>query len=176
MPARLFPLALALLLLRSLPAAATTILPASFGEMAAASRAIVHGRVVDVRSQMTNDRRSIHSLVRVAIIDALKGPSTAEIVFRVPTGQVGRYRRVMVGAPEFVEGDEVVLFLTGSAPAVPMPFGLSQGVYRVSRSTGGTIVTPLMPGPGRAVRGDPARRPLSIDAFTRQVRAALQQP
>jgi hypothetical protein len=174
--ARLFPIALALLLLRSLPAAATTIVPAAFAEMVAASQAIVHGRVVDVRSQMTNGRRSIHSLVRVAIIDAMKGPSAAEIVFRVPTGRIGRYRRVMVGAPEFAEGDEVVLFLTGSAPAVPVPFGLSQGVYRVNRSTGGALVTPLVPATGRSVRGDPARRPLSIDAFTRHVRTALQQP
>ena len=39
----------------------------------------------------------------------------------------------MVGAPQVRRGDEVVLFLKGSAPAVPMPFGLTQGVYRVSR-------------------------------------------
>jgi hypothetical protein len=42
--------------------------------------------------------------------------------FRVPGGQVGRYRRVLIGAPEFSEGEEVVLFLKGRAPGVPFPF------------------------------------------------------
>jgi hypothetical protein len=176
MPARLFLVALILLLLRSLPAVATTIVPATFGEMVTASHTIVHGTVVGVRSQMTTDRRSLHSLVTVAVVDAIKGSAAAQIVFRVPTGQVGRYRRVMAGAPEFAEGDEVVLFLAGRAPAMPSPFGLSQGVYRVNRGNGQAIVTPLVRSADRAVRGDPARRPLSIDAFTRQIRAAAQQP
>ncbi len=49
----------------------------------------------------------------------------------------------MVGAPQCARGDEVVLFLKGSAPAVPMPFGLTQGVYRVNRDAAGrAMVTP----------------------------------
>ena len=49
----------------------------------------------------------------------------------------------MVGAPQFARGDEVVLFLKGSAPAVPMPYGLTQGVYRVNRDASGrAMVTP----------------------------------
>ncbi|MNC86826.1 hypothetical protein D3C83_25090 [compost metagenome] len=97
------------------------------------------------------------------------------MVFRVPGGQIGRYRRVMVGAPEFRAGDEVVMFLDGRPPVVPTPFGLSQGVYRVRRSGGSAVVTPApVLGGGRIVRGDPARRPLSVDAFARQVRAVAQ--
>ena len=83
----------------------------------------------------------------------------------------------MVGAPEFTSGDEVVLFLSGRAPAVPMPYGLNQGVYRVARDRGQTMVMPLVTEQaGRIVRGDPARRPLAIDAFARQVRALVGQP
>jgi hypothetical protein len=90
---------------------------------------------------------------------------------------MGRYRRVTVGAPQFAEGDEVVLFLSGRAPALPMPFGLSQGVYRVTRDTRQALVTPLVTeGAARVVRGDPARRPLTIDAFARQVRALVERP
>jgi hypothetical protein len=151
---------------------ATTILPAEFGEMVAGSPLIVHGTVVAVRAQTTAGRRSIESLVTVDVIQPLKGPSTAQVVFRVPNGQIGRYRRMTVGAPEFRSGDEVVLFLDGRPPVVPMPFGLNQGVYRVNRSSGRALVTPVLtPGAGRVVRGDPARRPLTVADFARHVRA-----
>jgi hypothetical protein len=81
---------------------------------------------------------------------------------------------VMVGAPAFAGGEEVVLFLRGRAPAVPMPFGMSQGVYRVARASDGRVmVTPpvVADSPGRVVRGDPARRPLEMSVFARDVRA-----
>jgi hypothetical protein len=154
------------------PAAATTIAPAGFAEMASESPVIVHGRVEAVRSQTVGGHRTIESLVTLRVIEALKGEPAASIVFRVPAGRVGRYRRVMVGAPEFHVGDEVVVFLAGQAPRLPTPFGLNQGVYRVSGPGGRRLVTPLVPAEGRLVRGDPARRPLSIEAFARAVQAA----
>jgi hypothetical protein len=128
-----------------------------------------------VQSRMPGDRRSIETVVTLVVTQSLKGDPGPVVVFRVPNGQVGRYRRVVVGAPEFSVGDEVVLFLRGRAPGVPMPYGLNQGVYRVQRTGAGqTLVSPLVvaqsPGVERVVRGDPARRPLSIEAFARQVR------
>src|SRR5262245_54669088 len=113
------------------PASATTVLPVDFGEMVNRSQTIVYGRVVDVRSQMTGGRRAIESLVTIDVLESIKGGGSRTVVFRVPNGQVGRYRRLTVGAPEFAAGDEVVLFLAGRPPVVPMPYGLSQGVYRV---------------------------------------------
>jgi hypothetical protein len=157
-------------------AQATTILPTDFASMVAASPLIVHGTVVDVRAQATAGRRSIESIVTVAVIDRLKGPDVGRVVFRVPNGQLGRYRRITVGAPEFTTGDEVVLFLDGRPPVVPMPYGLNQGVYRVNRAGGQAMVTPpIAVGAGRVVRGDPARRPLTVQAFTGQVRALSEQ-
>lgn len=153
---------------------ATVVVPAEFAEMVAASQTIVHGRVVDVRAQMSAGRRSIESIVTVEVAATLKGERRSEIVLRLPSGRVGRYRRITAGAPELADGDEVVLFLEGRAPKVPMPFGLTQGVYRVTRQDGAALVTPLVAdGSGRVVRGDPARRPLSIDAFAQRVRAMV---
>ena len=160
------------------PALAMVVLPADFSEMVTSSELVVHARVVDVRPQMSGDRRTIETMVTVTVLDSLKGDPGATVYFRVPGGQVGRYRRVMVGAPEFASGDEVVLFLRGRAPAVPMPFGLSQGVYRVARkSDGRAMVTPpvVSDSVGRVVRGDPARRPLELSAFEREVRAAAER-
>jgi len=151
---------------------AMVVLPAEFNEMVAASQTIVQGRIVDVRSFETAGRRTIESLVTVQVVDAIKGRPGATAYFKLPGGQVGRYRRVMAGAPQFTPGDEVVLFLKGSAPVVPMPFGLTQGVYRVSRDVSGRalVVPAVAGGSGRVVRGDPARAPLALDAFTAMVR------
>lgn len=157
------------------PGFATVILPADFGAMVAESQTIVHGVVTATIPQMPAGRRSIETVVTIQIRTALKGPGSGSVVFRVPNGRFGRYRRITVGAPELAPGDEVVVFLKGHPPGMPMPYGLSQGVYRVVRGAGGqALVTPLLPAdPGRVVRGDPARRPLSIDAFAERVRAMV---
>ena len=149
---------------------ATTLVPADFEQMVSGSQVIVRGRVARVDATLSGPRRSIETVVTLAVLDDLKGDGTSTVVFRVPGGQVGRYRRVMVGAPEFVAGDEVVVFLKGRAPVVPMPFGLSQGVYRVRAGQHGREVMPFVPEPGRAVRGDPARRFPSVEEFARSVR------
>jgi hypothetical protein len=155
------------------PASAMVVVPAAFDEMVAASQTVVHGHVIDLRAFETDGRRRIETVVTLRVVDALKGNPGETVSFRVPGGDVGRYRRVIVGAPRFARGDEVVLFLKGSAPALPVPFGLGQGVYRVVRGgDGGATVTPLVnTEPGRVQRGNPARRPLSLAAFATRVRA-----
>jgi hypothetical protein len=160
------------------PVSATVILPADFDTVVTDSRMIVHGRVVDVRSELTGPRREIESVITVAVIESFKGTAGTSVMFRSPTGQVGRYRRVLVGAPEFAEGDEVVLFLQGRPPAMPTVFGLSQGVYRVTRTAAARAL--VMPAPatapaGRIVRGDPSRVPIPIESFARQIRAVLER-
>lgn len=156
-------------------ASATTLVPADFTQMARESELIVHGTVVNVQAQIAGPRRTIESLITVQVADTMKGTPSAQTVFRVPGGRVGRYRRVMVGAPEFAAGDEVIIFLKGRAPALAMPYGLSQGVYRIARRGGVAVVTPAVAaGAGRVTRGDPSRRPVDPGAFARQVQQALK--
>jgi len=152
---------------------ATTLVPADFAQMAQESELIVHGTVVRVEAQIAGSSRSIESLITLQVSDTLKGTAAEQTVFRVPGGKVGRYRSVMVGAPVLSAGDEVILFLKGRAPAIAMPYGLSQGVYRVARSGGTALVTPVVTGSGRVTRGDPTRKPLDPAAFARQVQSAL---
>jgi hypothetical protein len=157
---------------------AMVVLPAEFSEMVTSSELVVHGRVVGIRPQLVGDRRTIETVITVAVLDALKGQPGETVYFRVPGGQIGRYRRFMVGAPEFVSGEEVVLFLKGRPPAVPFPFGLSQGVYRVVRDADGhSLVTPptVSEAAGRVVRGDPSRRPVELSVFTQNVRAIAER-
>ena len=174
LPLALLPWLALCLVMSGRGAQATTLVPGDFAQMARESELIVHGTVVSVQGQLTGSRQTIESVITVQVADTMKGAPTAQAVFRVPGGRVGRYRRVMVGAPEFTAGDEVILFLKGRAPAMAMPYGLSQGVYRVARRGGTATVTPAVAaGTGRVTRGDPARRPLDPAAFAQQVRRSL---
>lgn len=160
---------------------ATVVLPADFVTVVNGSAGIVHGRVTDVRSELVEPGRTIQTFVTVDVIRTLKGAATGTVVFSVPNGQVGRYRRVVVGAPEFARGDEVVVFLRGSAPAVPALFGLGQGVYRVVRDAASRpfVTPPPVMARGvaaeRVVRGDPVRQAMPVDVFAREVEAVLER-
>jgi hypothetical protein len=152
---------------------ATTVVPADFTQMARESEVIVHGRVVAVDARLVGARRTVESVITLQIVEPIKGTTGDQTVFRVPSGRVGRYRRVMSGAPEFNRGDEVIVFLRGQAPSLPMPYGLSQGVYRVTRrGTAAMVMAPIL-SDGRITRGDPSRRPVTASAFATQVRTVL---
>jgi hypothetical protein len=173
--------ALAVSLLAGGPAAATVVVPAEFTELAREAAAIVHGRVVNVQGVWTAGRRSIETVVTLEVTEVLKGQARREVSLRVPGGELGRYRSVMVGAPTFREGQEVVVFLGGRAPALPYLLGLGQGVYRVHRDpqSGVAFVTPALvaasgASPVRVQRGDPTRRPVALPEFARQVRQVLE--
>ena len=160
---------------------ATVILPIEFRELVAIAPVIAHGQVVDVRAEWTDGRRSVETFVTVAVTEYLKGDLGGRMTFRVPGGQLGRYRTIFVGAPEFREGDEVILFLKHSAPAYPYIIGLSQGAFRVvadARTGRRMVTTPIVMGKGgenpeRIVRGDVTRKPLPIEAFRDAVRQVL---
>ena len=160
---------------------ATVYISADLGELTTDARAVAYGRVVALQAQWLEGRRSIETLVTLEVETYVKGDLGRTVTLRVPGGQMGPYRSVMLGAPTFVEGEEVVVFLAASGPAIPHLVGLAQGVFRVRTdvATGARLVTPeivRMPGtasvePVRVVRGDASRRPAPLAAFLQEVRA-----
>jgi hypothetical protein len=158
-------------------ASATVLAPIEFRQLVTSSPVIVHGTVVDVRSDWVDGRRAVETFVTVEAGDYLKGDLGPRVTFKVPGGQLGRYRTIFVGAPTFQSGDELVLFLKSNGASYPFITGLSQGLFRVvtDRTSGRRLVTPpaVVGKPGvdeRVVRGDPARRPLPLDDFRALVR------
>jgi hypothetical protein len=164
----------------------TVVVPADFTELAQVATAIAYGRVVDVRARVASDSHRIERAVTLSVIAYYKGNLGSTLTLTVPGGQVGYYRTVMPGAPEFSEGEEVVLFLGTNAPTSPYIVGLSQGVFRVvpdSRSGERFVVSPVVArsgssrGPVTVQRGDPARVPMRLLAFADEVRrAAVSAP
>lgn len=161
-----------------MPAQAVTVIPLSFEELVRQSSSVIYGRVIDVRGQWTDDRRSINSLITMEVIKGMKGTSAAELTVTVPGGQVGRYLNLVPGAPAFARGDLAVLFLTARGPRHPVPTGFTQGIYRVARdgSSGAAMVTPpaLESAGPRIVRGDRRRKPVPLAEFESAVRAVPQ--
>jgi hypothetical protein len=159
---------------------AAVILPADLAALVTGARAIVHGRVVAVDPRWVEGRRRIESLVTLRVEAYLKGDLGEEVTFKVPGGQMGPYRSLMIGAPTFTEGDEVVVFLNAQGPTIPWISGLNQGVFRVVEN--GTGVKMVLPGvslaPGeesrQLVRGDPARQRIALSAFADRVRSILR--
>jgi len=161
---------------------ATVLVPAEFREVVQGSELIAYGRVVDTEAQWADGRTRIDTVVTLEVASWLKGGRDGTITFKVPGGEMGRYRNVTVGAPVFQRGDEAVLFLKSDGSDLPIVFGLNQGVFRVriDADTGRRMVVPppLMASGNAAEvvkRGALNRRPLPLDEFGAQVRAVLAQ-
>src|SRR5262245_22717797 len=101
---------------------ATVLLPAEFREIVGNPQIIAYGRVLEAVPELNDDRKRIETIVTFEVGTYLKGGPGETITFRVPGGQIGRYRSIMVGAPVFESGDEAVLFLTQLAGDTPRVF------------------------------------------------------
>jgi hypothetical protein len=154
---------------------ATVLIPADLGELARDARAIARGRVVAVDAQWTDDRRTIETIVTLDVEAYLKGSLGPEVRFSVPGGLLGRYRNIVVGAPQFAVGQHAIVFLGARGPSIPYIVGFSQGVYRIVTAGDGSPVVmppPLMPSvAGPIVRGATSRQPAPLASFERDVRA-----
>lgn len=160
---------------------ATVLLPAEFRQVVNGADLIVYARVTRTDVRQSDDRKHVDTLVTLQAGTYLKGTGGQTLIISVPGGTVGRFRNVTVGAPHFNVGEEAVFFLNTRDRELPAIFGLNQGVFRVSREaqTQRRLVTPPVlsrtAGPEPVVRGDPARKPLALEAFGAQVQAVLAE-
>jgi hypothetical protein len=165
------------------PMGATLVVPVEFRQMVAEAGLIVRGRVTDVRAVAVRNR-GVDTIATVLVEGVVKGQSDGFVSIRVPGGQIGRYRFVMVGAPTFTTGQRAVFFLSRSADGFWRPIGLTQGVYRVRPDPVSGL--PVVPPPlvagrtaaltGPTQRGDPRRRLMPIAEFESLVRLVMLSP
>lgn len=164
---------LALLLSVAAPAAATVVVPVDLAEMSREARAIARGRVIAVEGQWTEGRRGIETIVTLQVESYLKGQLGETTQFRVAGGTLGRFRSIVVGAPQFAVGQRVIVFLAASGPAIPHVIGFHQGVYRVNSGASGAVLVSPAPAVASAVpvpRGSESRVPVPLAEFEQRVR------
>jgi len=170
---------LLLFVMSGVAARATVLIPADLGELSRDALAIARGRVTALDAQWTEDRGTIETIVTLEVETYLKGSLGGTLRFRVPGGDLGRFRSVVVGAPAFAVDQRVVVFLGARGPSVPHVLGLSQGVFRLVRAADNSgwmvtspIIMPAVSGTSaRLVRGDPARRAVALGDFEQTVRS-----
>jgi hypothetical protein len=158
---------------------ATVVVPSAFQEIVADAALIVRGHVTDVRAVSTREH-GVESVATVAVDAVLKGQAEPFVYVRIPGGEQGRTRVVMVGAPTLRADMSAVFFLarTGADNAW-RPVGLTSGVVPVVRdaSTGRVVVhAPAFAtreADGRLVRGDIRRRDLPVADFESLVRLVI---
>jgi hypothetical protein len=136
---RLVLLALVALLGRAGPAAATVMLEASVEDLTRESDAVVRGKVASAEGHRSADGKRIFTRVTVEVAEAWKGAPGKTVVVQVPGGVYGDIGQIVHGAPTFVPGEEVVVFLRrqpgrpdGAAPTFHVA-GLAQGKLRIDR-------------------------------------------
>jgi hypothetical protein len=150
----------------ALHAAATTLVPTDVAEMSREARAIALGRVVTMEARWSADRRRIETLVTLQTEAYLKGSLGGSLRFLLPGGELGRFRSIVVGAPQLAVGQDIVVFLGARDPGVPFILGFNQGLFRVAASNGVRVVKPA--GPALRLEGEQAVMPL--EQFARRVR------
>lgn len=172
-------LAIVLSALMTATVAASVSVPTEFREIVADAELIVRGHVTDVRA--INVRGvGVESVATIAVDATLKGQSDGFVSVRVPGGEIGRYRYVMVGAPTLRLNQSAIFFLKRGADNAWRPVGLASGIVSVDRdaATGRPVVHPPIMATGRTgggplLRGDARRKSLPVADYESLVRMVV---
>jgi hypothetical protein len=111
-------------------ASAAVFLETSVEEVSRVSDAVVRGRVEKRTSFYSRDRRTILTWVEISVSSAWKGAPGERVRVIVPGGRVGNLAQRVDAAPGFVEGEEVVVFLSRRADFWELN-GLALGKFAV---------------------------------------------
>ncbi|HSK76654.1 MAG TPA: hypothetical protein VLQ45_09370 [Thermoanaerobaculia bacterium] len=126
----------ALVLAVAIPAAASTFVALSRGELVAQSDAIVQGRVLKVSSFWSPSGRLIVSEAMIEVEETIAGRAPSVVVLRTAGGTVGGYTIEAHGFPKFAVNDRLVLFVQGAGNLAKVT-GYQQGQYRIVRDKAG---------------------------------------
>ena len=135
---------LLILLLCSLQAAATSVLPVSLQRMATTAAIIFHGTAIsnEVKLDQTSGRVATYTTFKVN--EVIKGdPGTTHTIKQIG-GQLpgSNVRQLIHGVPQFAINQEYVIFLPeASSMGFASPIGLSQGKFDIRKLNGETMVS-----------------------------------
>lgn len=119
---------------------ATVVQPVALPELVQRSTTIVHGTVLETRTESEAGGAQIYTYITVSGSEFLKGNphQGSSITFRQIGGQVGDQVVYVPGTPRFRPKQEVLLFLTGDdAGGYPQVMGIFQGALHPVSGPGG---------------------------------------
>ena len=137
---------LPLLLMMSVIALATTVIPMSVERLTAQSTHVVYAHALDHRSAWNAEHTRIFTFTRFQVTQTLKGNSPGIITVKQLGGHADGYNMKVAGVHYWRNGDEAVLFLQQSPDSTFSVTGLMQGDFRIQRqSSGETVVSNGVP-------------------------------
>lgn len=110
---------------------ATTLARLSLDDLAAAAEAVARVRCAGAEARWENG--SIWTVTTFEVLETMKGNLAAEITVRLPGGRAGHLTATVDGAPRFLPGEEVVMFLESSRTGEFTIAGWAEGTFRISR-------------------------------------------
>lgn len=164
----------AVVALAALPLSASTFIAMDETELVASSRAVVHGKILDVRSYWNEDRTAIVSEARVLVEDLIAGDAPNVVVVKTFGGQVGDYAILAHGFPTFEAGADVLLFLAPDGEDFRVN-GYRLGQYRIRDTAKGRLAVPTLEEGVRLFTRDgrqaPRPRAESLEVMKERIRA-----
>jgi hypothetical protein len=146
----------------------TVFVAMSDADLTAASDVVLTGTVTGIRSVVAPDARSVRTYVTLDVYDVLKGALRGRtLTIGEPGGAVGSLQRWTHGAPEFVRGEDVFLFLRRNSDGTLSTTNLGLGKYRITGRSIGTAQRTVE----AAVIGGGRHEVRSLKAMTAAIRA-----
>lgn len=123
-------------------ARATTMIPLSIEQLTERAQDVVRGQTLSATSAWDGHGRIV-THARVQVDESLAGTRTPGDVVDVATygGTVDGTSMLVIGAPSFVAGEEVVLFLAPQGALGTGVAELGQGKFEVQRTASGVRLT-----------------------------------
>jgi hypothetical protein len=151
---------LALTLVASFPALATTVEKFTLDDLVQKSGRIIVGKCISSESRWNDRNTLILTTARFAVSEPLKGSSDGFVNVVTVGGTLDGITQTVSGMPVFEPEEEVLLFLEPSKNGQWQPLGMSQGKFRIlrNRQTGEQEVVHSLSG---LELYDPASRSLS---------------
>ncbi len=137
---------LAISILATVPAVASTFLHMSSKELITEADALIQGRVVELSSFWTESGRLSATEVMIEVEETLLGEAPATVTVRTFGGEVGDIKVEAHGFPRFERGERVLLYLTTDPDdGTVRVLGYQQGQFRiVTRNDGVTLAVPMV--------------------------------
>jgi len=113
------------------PAVATTVAKMSLEQLVHRADLIVQGRVQSVHSQWDEQRRLVFTYASIRVDEPLKGERRQSVLIRQVGGSFGSIEMSVAGAPQFKNGQRLLVFLKRQDATTFQVVGMNQGLYRI---------------------------------------------
>jgi hypothetical protein len=113
---------------------ATTLARMTLEEMTSASPVVARVRCAAQEARWEQGR--IWTFTTFAVVETWKGQAGDKLTVRLPGGRVGHLISKVDGAPRFVAGEEMILFLQPTASGDYGVVSWAQGTFRVRAASG----------------------------------------